>query len=60
MGGSTSVGIVVFLVVWADLLCLEGLVLDFDELDHCGGWVFCGVCVWWGVTRSEVMADGRF
>lgn len=54
MGGCTSVGVVVFLVVWADLLCLEGLVLNFDEFDHCGG------CVWQGVIRSEVMADGRF
>jgi hypothetical protein len=41
MGGCTSVGVVVFLVVWADLLCLEGLVLDFDEFDHCGGCVVC-------------------
>jgi hypothetical protein len=49
-GGCTSVGVVVFLVVGADLLCLEGLVLDFDEFDHCG-WVV-GLGVWWVMRRA--------
>lgn len=45
MGRCTSVGVVVFLVVWADLLCLEGLIFDFDEFDHCAGCLFLwGVC----------------
>lgn len=60
MGGRTSVGVVVFLVVGANLLCLEGLVFDFDEFDHCAGCLFCGVCVWRVMGRPEVMADGRF
>jgi hypothetical protein len=35
--GRTGVGVVVLVLFWANLLGLEGLVLDFYEFNHCAG-----------------------
>jgi hypothetical protein len=36
-GEHTSIGIIIIVVLWANLLRLKGLILDLDELDHFAG-----------------------
>ena len=41
--GRTGVGVVVLVIFWANLLGLEGLVLDFYEFNHCAGFACRGI-----------------